>query len=63
MKKLLRRSVAFLRGTFVTDCPKCHQHFYGFHEWEQQVLIDRKNYRFVCHRCAKDQKNLKLEKL
>lgn len=54
MIRLLRELMAFIRGTFVEDCPRCHLHFYGFHEWEQFVVVDNKNYRYVCHRCAKD---------
>lgn len=57
--KIHRKIVAFFRRTFVADCPHCHQHFYGFHPYEQHVTINKKPYRFVCHRCAslKDDKN------
>lgn len=53
MVKLLRRLIAFLRRTFVADCPVCHLHFFGFHAHEQQIKIEGKHYRIVCHRCAK----------
>lgn len=53
MIKLLRKLIAFIRRTFVADCPKCHKHFYGFHDWIEQIMLD-KHYRYICHRCAKE---------
>lgn len=52
MVKFIRNLVAGFRGTFITDCPACHLHFYGFHPYASQVKIKRKHYRIVCHRCA-----------
>lgn len=48
----MRKLIAFIRRTFVTDCPVCHLHFFGFHNYAENVKIDGKMYRIVCHRCA-----------
>lgn len=52
MIKTLRLIRAFLNRTFVTDCPLCHKHFYGFHDYQINKKIDNKTYRIICHRCA-----------
>lgn len=52
MIKLLRKLKAKFRGSFVTDCPHCHKHFYGWENHQQHIKIGNKNYRIVCHRCA-----------
>lgn len=44
--------IAFLFRTFVTDCPHCHQFFFGFQPYKEQVKIGSVNYRIVCHRCV-----------
>jgi uncharacterized C2H2 Zn-finger protein len=62
MIKLWRKIVAFLSGTFVADCPKCHKHFYGFHDYAEHVKIEKKNYRIVCHRCSMELKALEEKK-
>lgn len=49
--KLLRIIKARLFNTFVTDCPKCHKHFYGFHDYAKSIKIDHIQYRIVCHEC------------
>lgn len=52
MKRFFRRLFAKLLRTFVADCPRCHQHFYGRHPHGKSVRIDGVNYRIVCHRCV-----------
>lgn len=54
MIKLIRKIRAALNKTFVTECPKCFKHFYGFHDYKQHVKISKVHYRYICHRCAKD---------
>lgn len=49
--RFLRKLVAFFRRTFITDCPVCHKHFYGFHTYGVHHMINGINYRIVCHRC------------
>lgn len=49
----MRKLLAKLLGTFVADCPVCHKHFYGFHKHRSQVMINKKHYRIVCHRCVR----------
>ena len=57
MKKTLRKIIAKLRGTFVSDCPLCHMHFCGYHNYAEQVNVNGKHYRIICHRCfEKNQK-------
>lgn len=56
MKKILRKVRAKLNKTFLTNCPVCHRHFYGFDDYEEHVKINGKNYRIICHRCASEQK-------
>ena len=56
MKKVIRNVRAKLSRTFVTDCPKCYKHFYGFNQWEQHIRLDNISYRYVCHRCAEEAK-------
>ncbi len=51
MEKLFKRLIAFLRGTFVADCPVCHKHFFGYHKYGTQINIRGKHYRIICHRC------------
>lgn len=51
--KLLRKLIAILSLTFVADCPVCHKHFYGFHNHMQQVRVNGRHYRIICHRCVK----------
>ena len=51
MIRLFRRFIAFINGTFVADCPRCHKHFYGFHQHGVQLKINGVHYRIVCHRC------------
>ena len=63
MIKLFRKFIAFVRNTFVADCPVCLQHFYGFHPYSQNVKVGSKNYRIMCHRCvAKLTAPVKVEK-
>lgn len=50
---LHRRLRAFISRTFVTDCPHCHGHFYGFHAYETNIKVNKTHYRIVCHKCAK----------
>jgi len=50
--RTLRKILAFLMRTFVADCPVCHKHFYGHHRYETNKVINRKNYRIICHRCV-----------
>lgn len=52
MIKKLRELRAKFAGTFITDCPHCHKHFYGWEKHRSHVKIGTKNYRIVCHRCA-----------
>ncbi len=54
MLKLLRKIIAFFRRTFVTDCPRCHLHFFGYHEYGEQIKIGKTHYRILCHRCVKE---------
>lgn len=51
--RLHRKLIAKLRGTFVTDCPHCHKHFYGFHKFEVNVKINKIPYRIVCPACSR----------
>lgn len=60
MSNLLRKAIAFLLRTFLTDCPRCHQYFYGFHPYITQVKFEI-HYRVVCHRCAMDYKTIQIE--
>lgn len=50
--KLLRKIRAFINRTFVTDCPHCHKHFYGFHNYKENIMVDKIHYRIVCHKCS-----------
>lgn len=52
MIKLLRLLRSKINLTFVTDCPVCHDHFYGWHKYAHNVKIGNKTYRIICHRCA-----------
>ena len=47
-----RRLIAYIRNTFVTDCPRCHRYFFGFHPYKEQIKIGEIHYRYVCHRCV-----------
>jgi hypothetical protein len=49
----MRKIIALIFRTFVTECPHCRKHFYGFHKYAEQVKIGHIHYRIVCHRCAK----------
>lgn len=51
--KWLRKMIAFLFQTFVTDCPKCHSFFFGFQNYGKQVKMNEVTYRILCHRCFK----------
>jgi hypothetical protein len=57
MIKLFRKIRAKMSGTFVTDCPVCHKHFYGFQDYEEQVTIHHIHYRIICHECAGKKRN------
>lgn len=59
LKKVLRKIVSKIRRTFVTDCPVCHKHFYGFHDYDEHLKVNGVHYRIVCHRCTGAQKLLK----
>lgn len=48
----IRKIIAKIMNTFVADCPVCHKHFYGFHKHQANIVLNNKNYRIVCHRCA-----------
>lgn len=50
--KHIRTFIAYIRRTFVTDCPRCHQYFYGFHPYGLQLNLDGRHFRIVCHNCA-----------
>lgn len=50
---IIQRLRALMSNTFVTDCPHCHGHFYGFHAYETNIKINKRPYRIVCHKCAK----------
>ena len=63
MKKMMRKAIAKIRGTFVADCARCHSHYYGFHDHATQVKFDNKHYRIVCHRCALEFKSKEEHKL
>lgn len=49
----MRKIIAFLFRTFVTQCPYCFKSFFGFQSYAEQVKINGIVYRLVCHRCAK----------
>lgn len=56
MKQTLRKMKAKFYKTFVTDCPQCHQYFYGNQPYGVHVYMKNKkgifrNYRYVCHVC------------
>lgn len=53
--KYIRKVLAKIRGTFVTDCPRCHNFFYGFQQYGVQLKFERQ-YRVVCHKCAEAHK-------
>lgn len=48
----MRKLIAFIFRTFSTTCPHCHKHFYGRQPYKTHAIINKKNYRIVCHRCA-----------
>lgn len=51
MIKLFCKLKAFILRTFVTDCPKCHKHFYGHKRHGIQIKIDNVHYRIICDKC------------
>jgi len=50
--KWVRKIVAKVMLTFISDCPHCHKHFLGRHHYREQVRIGNTHYRIICHRCA-----------
>lgn len=66
MPKYIRRIIAFLRQTFVTDCPRCYNYFYGFNEYKFHLKFEdgkgkKQHYRVVCHRCADNYSKIQKE--
>lgn len=51
MTKLYRQIKAKLMGTWVADCPVCHNHFYGNTNYGWQVRLKGKHYRIACPDC------------
>lgn len=49
----MRHFLAKLFGSFHTDCPHCHGHFYGLQGYKTNVKIDKHHYRVICMKCAK----------
>lgn len=49
---MIHRVKAFFLRAFTAGCPVCHKHFYGHQAYEEQVRINNKHYRIICHRCA-----------
>lgn len=44
---------AWITGTFVAECPKCHETFYGTEKHHHSVKLE-KHYRYVCDKCWKE---------
>lgn len=55
--RFFKKLLAKIRGTFFTDCPRCHSWFHGKLEYGIQLKFERQ-YRLVCHNCAIDHRKL-----
>lgn len=58
MKKILKRVKAWITGTFVAECPKCHESFLGTEKHHHSVKLE-KHYRYVCDKCWKEHIKIK----
>lgn len=70
MKKLklyFFKLFAKFKNTFFTDCPRCHNYFFGNVSYGKNVIFKtedggKQNFRIVCNNCF-EQKSLIIPKL